>query len=51
METISSMKNVPFGRRKMLAVVMLLSVSGFGPGVDGSLGPAPDYAMLFAAKT
>ena len=35
METISSMKNVPFGRRNMPAVVMLLSVSGFGPGVYG----------------
>jgi hypothetical protein len=40
METISSMKNVPLGRRKMPAVVMMLSVSGFCPacGRWGALG-------------
>ena len=30
-ETNSSMKNVPLGRRKMPAVVMMLSVSGVSP--------------------
>ena len=49
-ETISSMKNVPLGRRKMPAVVMVLSVSWLS--LSDRRREVRRYAvMLLAAKT